>query len=496
MHEQPVLIYADFPDPCVIVHDDTCYMTSTSMHYMPGIPILASEDLRHWRRHSYVYQAFENNAAHHLENKQNIYAQGSWATSFVCYEDIFYLCFNSNDTGNTYIYKTDSLESAKWQRHVLLGPRHDPSLLFYADRLFIVYGNGDLYYEELDYKNSFEPLSKPSLLLETEKIDGLRSEGAHWHYVNGYFYLFLIQWPKSGTARRLQWCYRSKNLTGPYEGKVILDEDMGFFNNGIAQGGIFHFKGEDYCMLFQDRGAIGRVPILFRLKWEEDWPVLKTENIVQNDWNNCKLSKGFEAESKSSHLGLEWQWNHIPDDRHWSLLERPGYLRLYSVYSSAGLEYAKNILTQVPVGSSVKYELKLDIAALEDGTIAGLACFHHPYAYIAVSQEHGKRFITYIERRGTAEHVLFKAAIEADNVYFTLAMNFENLCDEAKFAYSMDGEKWQEISHVFKMQYNLKHFVGNRPAIFCFSNNQKSSYVDIEYFRIENPKKLSSKSCD
>ena len=38
----------DYPDPDVIRVEDTYYMVSTTMHFMPGCEILQSFDLVHW----------------------------------------------------------------------------------------------------------------------------------------------------------------------------------------------------------------------------------------------------------------------------------------------------------------------------------------------------------------------------------------------------------------------------------------------------------------
>ncbi len=70
-------------------------------------------------------------------------------------------------------------------------------------------------------------------------------------------------------------CYRSKELFGPYESKIILDDDLGYFNQGVAQGGIVDsLEGDWFSLLFQDHGAVGRIPILVPLSWSNDWPVL------------------------------------------------------------------------------------------------------------------------------------------------------------------------------------------------------------------------------
>lgn len=50
----------DYPDPDVIRVDDTYYMVSTTMHFVPGCEILRSYDLVHWEHLSYVYERLDS----------------------------------------------------------------------------------------------------------------------------------------------------------------------------------------------------------------------------------------------------------------------------------------------------------------------------------------------------------------------------------------------------------------------------------------------------
>lgn len=482
--DNDVLIYADFPDPCVLTCGDKCYVASTSMHYMPGIPLLFSADLQHWERYLYVYDQFEDAPAHHLQGG-DIYGQGSWATSFVKHNGLYYICFNSNDQQKTYIYRTADLRpGVEWQRFVLPGSRHDPSLLFDNDRLRIAYCvSGDIYYQELYYEDTIAVKSPPQLLLSTPKVEGLNCEGAHWQKFFDYYYLLLIQWPKHGTARRIQWCYRAKELSGPYEGKVIFDEDAGFYNCGIAQGGFFEFKQKYYAMLFQDRGAIGRVPVLIEISWQEGWPRLRKENIVINNTANIRsLSRSDDFTSPV--LGLHWQWNHISDEQAWSLSERKSHLRLKALHQVKCLEQAPNTLTQTAIKDFSSYVIKLDTSGFKQGTVAGLGCWHDPYAYLAAVSEAYGLFLHYVWGIDGTEQVQKKQPCEAQVIYLKMNMHFADLADYAEFFYSFDNVHWQPVREPFKMKYRLRHFVGNRPAIFCYTNDQTGGYADFDFFNI------------
>ena len=48
------ILWADVPDPSVIRVGDAYYMSSTTMHMSPGVPIMKSRNLVDWRLVSYV----------------------------------------------------------------------------------------------------------------------------------------------------------------------------------------------------------------------------------------------------------------------------------------------------------------------------------------------------------------------------------------------------------------------------------------------------------
>ena len=59
----------DYPDPDVIRVEDTYYMVSTTMHFMPGCEILQSFDLVHWEHVTYVYETLDHTDAQQLKSR-------------------------------------------------------------------------------------------------------------------------------------------------------------------------------------------------------------------------------------------------------------------------------------------------------------------------------------------------------------------------------------------------------------------------------------------
>ncbi|SFD50648.1 S-layer homology domain-containing protein [Paenibacillus catalpae] len=275
------LIWADVPDPDVIRVGDAYYMTSTTMHMNPGVPIMKSYDLVHWEIVNYVYDILADEDEQTFRNGKNDYSKGSWASSLRYHEGKYYIAFASYSTGKTYIYQTSDIEHGPWTHAELDGVYHDMSLLFDDDgRVYMVYGGGDIRIIEL---NSDATAVKPgglnkvlipnaSLVASTAENVGLAAEGTHIQKINGYYYVFNITWPKN--APRTEIVHRSTTIDGTYEGRVALQ-------TGVAQGGIVDTAdGKWYGMLFQDHGSVGRVPFLVPVTWENNWPVFGVDGAI------------------------------------------------------------------------------------------------------------------------------------------------------------------------------------------------------------------------
>ncbi|WP_028610057.1 glycoside hydrolase family 43 protein [Paenibacillus harenae] len=494
------VIWADVPDVDPIRVGTSYYMVSTSMHTMPGCPIMKSEDLMHWEIAGYVFDRFEDNDAHNLINGKNIYGQGSWAASLRYHNGLFYVCFSSNDTNCFYIYRTRDVESGQWERSVINGLHHDPGLLFDDDRVYVFFGNGGIRITELTADASaVKPGGINKLLFETERGGiGLRCEGCHAYKIGGYYYLFFIEWPRTGNQRRRQICYRSKKLLGPYERKIVFDDDMGYHNKGIAQGGIFDTPGgEWYAMLFQDHDAVGRIPYVLPVSWVEGWPVIGVDgkapeqfeaDLPRSPQKPLVISDEFDyAENK---LAINWQWNHNPDNRLWSLTERPGYLRLTTGGITDSVLYARNTLTQRTEGPACVGMISMDISHMKPGDHAGLVALQNHFGTVGIKiAENGDRFVAMCVNGGDGrEKALETIRFDGSRIFLKIAFDFEDSADIADFYYAADGSNWVRIGGSLEMKYTLDHFMGYRIGLFYYAAKEMGGHADFDYFRYSRMK--------
>ena len=125
---QNPVIYGDVPDPDVIRVGDDYYMTSTTMHLIPGVPVMHSTDLVNWEIVSYLYDQLEDNDKANLTNGEHSYGGGSWASSIKFAKGQYHVCFIANEQHKTYIYHTEDIESGQWTRDVFDMVFHDPAL--------------------------------------------------------------------------------------------------------------------------------------------------------------------------------------------------------------------------------------------------------------------------------------------------------------------------------------------------------------------------------
>ncbi|MCD8292578.1 MAG: glycoside hydrolase 43 family protein, partial [Prevotellaceae bacterium] len=339
--------------------DTTYYMSSTTMHLSPGLPVMKSTDLVNWQMAGYAYDTLAASLpALNLGCGKNAYGKGSWASCIRYRDGLYYVSTFAQTTGKTYIYTTPDVERGPWKRAEFKPVCHDHTLFFDDDgHNYIVYGSGKLYIAELeDGLTGLKPGTRRVLIENAGAPAGDRfivgAEGSQLFKVDGKYYLFNIAWPKGGMRTVI--VHRADTITGPYEGRVV------FQDRGIAQGGIVDTPdGRWFAYLFQDCGAVGRIPYLVPVTWQDGWPVMG-ENGLAPDTLQLPASRGlvpgivasddFTRAAGEAGLPLQWQWNHNPDNTLWSLSERPGYLRLATGRVDTLFTQARNTLTQRTFG--------------------------------------------------------------------------------------------------------------------------------------------------
>lgn len=486
-YKNPVVM-ADFPDPDVIRVGDTFYMVSTTMHHFPGATILKSKDLVNWQYCAQPLTQLSTADRYNLLNDQNAYAAGMWACSMTYHDGTFYILINGNDCGG-YILSTTDPERT-WDMKKLSRIYYDPGMLFDNGKVYVACGINEIKICELDEKFNF----KQEKTVVTREGSGL--EGCHLYKIGDYYYIYATYggWPSGQVA------FRSKNIFGPYEEKVLVEKTINNKPNTIHQGALIETPtGEWWTIMQQDVGCLGRFPNLQPVTWTDDWPIVGNKGVPYETTTKPVTGAATKREPlptndnfRSFPLGMQWQWNHNPDDGAWSLFERPGWLRLRTSETVSRLTQARNMLTQRIFAfekSASTGTVRLDVSNLQEGDYAGICIFQDPYAMLAVRVKDGQKQLVWrqdtLRVRDDFTPTEQSETVDInDIVYLRATVSYSN--SKTQFYYSLDNINYLPIGGETSLGFSLTVFVGARFGLFCYATrNDSEGYADFDWFSTE-----------
>lgn len=488
------VIHADVPDASIIRVDGNYYMSSTTMHMSPGVPIMKSNDLVNWEIVNYAYDTLGDQDALELKNGKNAYGAGSWASSLRYHNGTFYVSTFASTTGKTHIFKTKDIENGPWEENSFAPSYHDNTLFFDDDgKIYLIWGGGNLKMVELKDDLSGIKEGTERILIEnaTEPIGSefiLPAEGSQLFKINGKYYLFNIAWPRDGMRTVI--IHRADKITGPYEGKLALQD------KGLAQGGLIDTPAGDwYAYLFRDYGAVGRIPYLVPVQWKNGWPILGENGMVPDTLDlppgkglipGIVASDDFSRNPGDKDLPLVWQWNHNPQPDYWSLKDREGFLRLTTDRVDSSFLDTRNTFTQRTIGPQSSATIRIELSGMKEGDYAGLGLLQKNFGFVGAKMVNNRKHIIMVNGASEEPTEVESIPLKQEELYLKAVGDFKDRKDIAKFYYSLDGENWESIGNELKMSYTLPHFMGYRFALFNYATQEAGGYVDFDYFKIED----------
>ena len=501
------MLWADVPDPDVIRVGEYYYMVTTTMHLMPGAPIMRTKDFSRWETVGYLFDKLTDSPKYDLQ-EGTVYGRGQWATSLKYHDGRFWALFAPNEggpMGQTYIM-TATDAAGPWTVHSRLRHFHDATLFFDDDgRVYVFYGTGQMCELSSDLKSVVEGSDRQLFQREADETGLL--EGSRVVKHDGRYYLLMISHVWAPGRHRREVCYRADSIGGPYEKKVILESDFGGFpyvGQGTIVDGVPAADGTQpwYGVIFQDRGAVGRVLTLMPCRWVDGWPMLGDEQgrvpdvmaVGGDEVKGTSLTVGDDFSNDK--LGLHWQWNHNPVDGAWSLSERKGFLRLKTCRVVQNLYEALNTLTQRMEGPRCTASVAVDVSHMVDGDRCGFAAFNGHSGVLTVALD-GRRLtlaqsdmeVSLTEREKAVTQVDEKVVETVDlkkktkTIYLRIDGDFNVGRDIATFYYSLDGKQWTKIGGDYKMRFDYRRlFMGTKYAIFNYATKATGGYIDVDEF--------------
>lgn len=503
-YKNPVLD-ADYSDPDAVRVGEDFYMVSSSFDAVPGLPILHSKDLVNW---TIIGHALKRQIPfEHFAKTQH--GNGVWAPSIRFHNGEFYIYYPDPDFG---IYLTKAKTAAgPWSDPVLVEAGKgliDPCPLWDEDgKVYLTHAYAGsragiksiIVVKQMNAKGD-KVIDEGKLVYDGHELDPT-IEGPKFYKRNGFYYIFA---PGGGVATGWQTILRSKNVYGPYERKVALDQGKTTVNGPHQGAWVTTSTGEDWFLHFQDKGAYGRVVHLQPMKWINNWPVIGVDKdgdgigdpvLVYKKPNIAKpMPIATPAESdefNGVNLGLQWQWQANPQAT-WSFLNpAKGMLRLYTVKmpdSAKNFWEVPNLLLQKFPTEKFTAVTKLTFTPnikLENEKV-GLIIAGLSYANLAVKSKKDGNYLVYTTckaaDKGKAEKEETIIKLSSNTIYLAVTVSEGAKC---QFAYSLDGDQYTNINTIFEAEPGK--WIGAKVGLFAVRDQQTNDagFADFDFFRVE-----------
>jgi len=501
--KNPVL-NADYSDPDAVRVGDDFYLVSSSFDAVPGLPILHSKDLVNW---TIIGHALKRQPPfQHFAKTQH--GNGVWAPSIRFHNGEFYIYYPDPDFG---IYVTKAKNAAgPWSAPVLVEAGRgliDPCPLWDEDgKVYLAHayagsraGIKSIIVVKKMNAAGEKTIDEGKLVYDGHELDPT-IEGPKFYKRNGFYYIFA---PGGGVSTGWQTVLRSKNIYGPYERKVVMDQGKSPVNGPHQGAWVNTPSGEDWFLHFQDKGAYGRVVHLQPMKWINNWPVIgldpdgdgigepvlihKKPSITKSS----PIATPVESdEFTSPNLGLQWQWQANPVAT-WSFLNpAKGVLRLFSAKmpdSAKNLWDVPNLLLQKFPAERFKVTTKLIFTSnpkLENEK-AGLMIAGLSYTNLAVKSKKDGLYLVYSvcknADKGKSEDEKTIVKLSSTTIYLRVSVTEGAKC---QYSYSVDGNAFTTISDIFEAEPGK--WIGAKIGLFCVREQQTndSGYADFDFFRV------------
>jgi beta-xylosidase len=517
----PVL-WADYNTLDAIATGSDFYMTSATHHFM-GMPVLHSQDLVNWEIVSRVYRSLTIDPRY--DTPGLAYQHGSWGPSIRYHEGLFYvyvatpveglLMTTATNPAGTWAPMTLIRSVANWQDPCPFwddvdnaggdGPNGRQAYLVRgAVRTVSGSGPGILYLHKMSWDGT------KVIGDGTDIAEGTTFQGPKLLKRNGYYYIFA---PTGAASTGSQVALRSQDIWGAspaYDQRTILESGASNVLGPHVGAWLDLPDGTSWFLHNAALNGWGRVVHLEPAKWGSDgWPTVGIdtdgngigEPVAQYSKPNIAGSFPLQVpansdEFDSTSLGLQWLWNHNPDNNRWSLSARPGWLRLTArqlanlsgqtittgygdtiAWNEDDIVFAYNTVVEEAMGQTCSAVTALDTTGMIDGQRAGITLFGGQWGWIGV-QKQGSQSIIVVNVNGGRTT---GPTLTSNVVYLKAMYGAGSTCS---FAYSLDGSTFV-TANVTLPGVNRTWGEGIKFGLFTYnlSTGTAGGYADFDYFR-------------
>ena len=286
-----------YPDPSIVKVGPDYYLVNSTFSYFPGLPVMHSQDLKHWKQVGNVIS--RPSQMNFLGDRMT---RGLFAPAIAYHNGLFYVtCTLIDHKGNFVV--TAKNPAGPWSDPTFLPEVKgiDPSLFFEGDKAYVVYnsdppdnqplynGHRSIKVLELD-PVKLQPVGEAKIVVNggvdlSQKPVWI--EGPHLLKTGNWYYLYAAE---GGTSvNHTEVVFRGKSPWGPfvpYEHNPILSQrelPQGR-PNPITSAGHAQFvqgpDGQTYAVFLAVRPYegnhynTGRETFIVPVVWQDEWPVM------------------------------------------------------------------------------------------------------------------------------------------------------------------------------------------------------------------------------
>ncbi|MGP9539249.1 family 43 glycosylhydrolase [Brachybacterium sp. AOP43-C2-M15] len=493
-HRANPVLDADWPDPDVIRVGDEFWMIASSFQRAPGLPVLRSTNLVDWEHITNALPALVPTEHYALPR----HGSGVWAPSLREHDGTFFLVYPDPDHG---IFVLDAPHpSGPWSAPRLLLPGHgliDPCPLWDDDgRAYLVHGWAR---SRARIKNRLSllevtpdltaPLSTSQVIIDGAAIpDMLTLEGPKAYRHDDWYWIYA---PAGGVADGYQVVFRSRDLHGPYEHRIVLEQDSTPVN-GPHQGALVEDPAGGWWFVhFQDRDVFGRVTHVQPVRFDaEGWPHMgeriddvrgrPVAVVPPRDADDDAVGEPYREpwrsdDFRSAELHPRWHWQANPQTQWW----RTGTGRLDLAFAPSprgDLRDQGAILGQQMPGRPSDWTVQLHLPGTATTSAigperAGIVVLGYSYAWAGLRRDADGIALVHstMESDGTDEVMVVHRLLSSDpdaeaSVHLHVTVDAKGRASFAAAGTGLDGQRDMLLAD---WQATKGHWIGAEIGLFA-----------------------------
>lgn len=532
-YRNPILA-GDYSDPDAIRVGDDYYLVSSSFTDVPGLPILHSRDLVNWTLIGHALKRVPPDDHYRTPRRGG----GVWAPAIRHHHGRFLIYYPDPDRGIFVVSAPDP--RGPWSDPILVDATPgaiDPAPFWDDDGSgWLGYafaksraGKANLIALKRLNEAGTATVGPEKVIIDAEhepKVDtslGMRpwqtTEGPKIYKREGWYYVFV---PSGSVKGGWQGVFRSRTITGPYEGRNVMDQGRTAINGPHQGAWVDTPGGENWFLHFQDRDTYGRVVLLQPMKWKKGWPVIGTDadgngrgEPVSNYRKPALPRQSPNAPVANDEFdgsaSLAWQFGSNPGED-WMSVEH-GHLRLKAITGSPDLYENGAILSQKLPGPKFCAKTLMNFTPQRVGERAGLAVHGTNFGWIGLENADSGVRIIQVERSGGAPGTPIAQTsglyVKQNAIWLRLCAQpvtravpppdfspyWPSMLREARmtvrFSYSLNGSEFYDLGEPFEARPG--RWVGAQIGLFAQAASGTPAaigttvgHADFDWFRIEN----------